>query len=417
VQYIPATRCVTTYPLSVEQAGAAPWPTIGVVEVTPSGLHHRLFDDDPHLPGLALAADAVAMQKQFSAVGEAQGQVNRVQACTVTPIRYKPGVRCTFRYDLATAQGRKTCFGKLLTQNGAQLWHTVATLDQASQQEPELPRISQPLAYWPEMQMLVQSAVAGDELHTAAFDSQINVAMRLDWLRAAGKCIAAFHTCTGIAAPRRTLAADLAELDDYGPALQQVNPELADRFAEAITTIQTATYRQSELAPAVSHGALRTDQFLIEAGHLVLIDLDSVCWANPARDLGNLLAYLTWKALRQPHHATFIQLAQQAFLEGYARLRALPATEWVAYYQAASMLKIVGRRYAGLTYKEWPLTEELLDRAMRMIGVHRPSSIVHRPSSLVIRLIPMTNDDGRYTLQGASHADAKASRCASPNPT
>ena len=145
-----------------------------------------------------------------------------------------------------------------------------------------------------------------------------------------------------------------------------------DQYVPVSTTISPATHTaDTAVKNAVSHGALRTDQFLIEDGHLVLIDLDSVCWANPARDLGNLLAYLAWKALRQPPYAAFIQLAQQAFLEGYARLRTLPATEWLAYYQAASMLKIVGRRYAGLTYKEWPLTEELLERAVRMIGVIR----------------------------------------------
>ncbi len=83
--------------------------------------------------------------------------------------------------------------------------------------------------------------------------------------------------------------------------------------------------------------------------------------------LGNFQAYLTWKALRQPQHATFIQHAQQAFLTGYQTLRSLPDTDWLAFYEAASILKIVGRRYTGLTYQEWPLTEQLLEQAVRMM--------------------------------------------------
>jgi aminoglycoside phosphotransferase (APT) family kinase protein len=100
--------------------------------------------------------------------------------------------------------------------------------------------------------------------------------------------------------------------------------------------------------------------------HLALIDLDSVCWANPARDIGNFLAYLTWKALRQPQHAGFIRCAQREFLAGYGALRTLPDVGWLSRYQAASILKIVGRRYSGLTYQEWPLTGRLLDKAVSM---------------------------------------------------
>ena len=108
---------------------------------------------------------------------------------------------------------------------------------------------------------------------------------------------------------------------------------------------------------------------MLEDNQLVLIDLDSVCWANPAHDLGNFLAYLTWKALRQPQHAAFIQFAQQEFLAGYRTLRTLPDAGWLSFYQAASILKIVGRRYSGLTYQEWPLTEQLLDKAVRIAQV------------------------------------------------
>jgi len=371
VTYVPSTRCVTTYSLVAEAAGSAPQPTIGVVEVTPAGLQHRLFTDDPTMPGLALAADAAAMHQQWLARSADGAQAMSAEIYAATPVRYKPGSRCTFRYNLRSARGEERWFGKLLAQDGDQLWQTASTLYQASQQEPELPRISQPLAYWPEVQMLFQAAVPGAELHTFAFDPALDPVTRLDWLHLAGRSIAALHTYSGIEGPYKTLAGDLAGLDEYRPALLQANPALADRFAEAITRLDGVHTRHPELAPVVSHGALRTDQFMLEDDRLVLIDLDSVCWASPARDLGNFLAYLTWKALRQPQHAAFIQHIQQAFLAGYQTLRRLPDTDWLAFYEAASILKIVGRRYTGLTYQEWPLTEQLLDKAVLMIEGNR----------------------------------------------
>jgi hypothetical protein len=57
-----------------------------------------------------------------------------------------------------------------------------------------------------------------------------------------------------------------------------------------------------------------------------------------------------------------------AFLAGYAQRRLLPEDEWLACYQAASIFKIIGRRYSGLTVAEWPLTSQLLDLALAMIN-------------------------------------------------
>jgi hypothetical protein len=304
------------------------------------------------------------MQARFQAHPGEMGTID-----TIVPIRYTPGSRCTLRYHVSTEQGQTNCFGKLLAQDGDQLAQTVADLYRISQQAPELPRIARPLAHWPELQMLVQAAVPGVELHAAAFDAEIELSTRVGWIGMAGEAIAALHAGAEIVGPQHTLAGDLAALEQYHPALQQLNPELAGHVAEAIGTLAEIGGEQRELAAVVSHGALRTDQFLLDGAQMVLIDLDSVCWSSPARDLGNFLAYLTWKTLRQPHFAECIQQAQQAFLAGYQRVRPLPDAHWLALYQAASLLKILGRRYTGLTQREWPLTPQLLEIASALVYV------------------------------------------------
>jgi len=99
----------------------------------------------------------------------------------------------------------------------------------------------------------------------------------------------------------------------------------------------------------------------------VIIDLDGLCWANPARDLGNFLAHLRWKAIREPHHAGFIGAAIPSFLEGYETVRDIPAERWRACYEAASLLKIAGRRFRKLTVSEWPLVPRLFDEAEALL--------------------------------------------------
>jgi aminoglycoside phosphotransferase (APT) family kinase protein len=262
----------------------------------------------------------------------------------------------------------------LLAQNSDRLMAVGSALSQASQRAPERSRMLpnghgvtvRPLAYWPEAQMVLQPAIVdGVELHKYAFDLQVDEAVRKRCMYMAGAGLAALHNITGLDGPRRVLLDDLHDLREYYPVLAKVDPALATRFAGLIVEIGRLAQRRNqkapEVAPVASHGALRTDQIMLQQGRPVFIDLDGFCWANPARDVGNLLAYLHWKALRQPQYAAFIEQAGQVFCAAYQEMRARPDPYWLALYQATSMLKIVGRRFQSLTYREWPLASQLLE--------------------------------------------------------
>jgi hypothetical protein len=354
-KYQPGRRCVTTYELLAERADHAPQRTIGVVDVTPEGIALRLYDDDPRLPWLAAAVDPAAMRDRFAALLPGTA----VEACAPAPVRYRAGVRCVFRYDVATAAGPRVFFGKLLAEGGDQLLATVGALHAASAADDRLPRIPRPLAYWPDIRMLVQPEVAGGaELNDLAFDPAQDSGLRERWLRAAGARLAGLHSAQ-VAGPSRTLADDLNELREYVAPMAQADPALARRYAAAVERIAASAGADAS-APVATHGAFRTDQYLIEGDKLVMIDLDGFCWAESERDLGNFLAYLRWKAIRKPADATFIERAGQVFMEGYA---AAASARRLAIYEADSLLKIAGRRYRSLTVKEWHLVPRLVEAA------------------------------------------------------
>ena len=362
-KYQPATRCLATYDLALELEDGSMRQTIGVVEVNPAGLAHRLYNDDPKLPWLIPAADPAGMCNRFATLLETIGNTTPT-ACTVTPVRYRAGTRCVFRYDLASATGESVFFGKLIGQGADQFIATVTALHRASLDLPDMPRILPPLAYWPDIHMLVQPEVTGRaELNDLAFDPATDSVARERWLRDAGRRLAGLHRVADVEGPPRTLDDDLSELEEYIAPMSMVDAQLAERYASAIATIRALTREQTEPALVASHGAFRTDQFMIEDDRLVMIDLDGFCWANPARDLGNYMAYLRWKTIRQPARAALIEQAGQLLLAGYQALRQLPDPLWLAIYEADSMLKIAGRRFRSLTTKEWHLVPALIDGA------------------------------------------------------
>jgi aminoglycoside phosphotransferase (APT) family kinase protein len=334
---------------------------MGVIDVTPAGIALRLYDDDPRLPWLAAAVDPAGMRDRFATLLPDTS----VEACAPAPVRYRSGVRCVFRYDVATAAGPRVFFGKLLAEGGAQLMATVDALHGAATADSRLPRIPRPLAYWPEIRMLVQPEVAGGaELNDLAFDPAQEAGLRERWLRAAGARLAGLHGAQ-VAGPPRTLADDLAELREYVAPMAQADPALAPRYAAIVERIASSAGADAS-APVAAHGAFRTDQYLIEGDDLVMIDLDGFCWAEPERDLGNFLAYLRWKAIRKPADAAFIERAGQVFMEGYTAAAPTPHARRLAIYEADSLLKIAGRRYRSLTVKEWPLVPRLVEAAEKL---------------------------------------------------
>jgi hypothetical protein len=361
VKYQPGRRCVATY-LLLADGPDGPAQTIGVVELTPDGLACRFYDEDPQLPRLREAADPALMAPRFAELLGGQ-----VAGCAVTPVRYRPGSRCVFRYELQGPEGPAVIFGKLLREGAGELAATAAALHRASQESPAMPHVLPPLAFWPELQLVLQAEVTGRaELNDLAFDEGVPRPTRERWLHDAGARLAGLHGAA-VAGPPRTLAEDLDELREYVAPMAAVDPALAERYAAAVERAAGRATNLAESQPVASHGAFRTDQFMIQGDRLVMIDLDGFCRASPARDVGNFRAYLRWKAIRQPQRAAMIEQAGELFLEGYGAARPLDAAA-LALYEAASMLKVAGRRYRSLTAKEWHLTPVLLDAAVETLG-------------------------------------------------
>ena len=356
VKYRPSERCVTTYELIVGRPDRAPERTIGVLEFTPEGVLPRLYTADDRLSWLSQATDLNEMQKRFSDLPALAGYGDGLRLWEIFPVRYKPGLHCVMRYTVHTPAGNKMFYGKSFTGNAAQRMQTITELHKVSQEAMDMPQISVPVAVWPEMEMILQAAVPnGIEFTHFIYDQRYDTSVRESWMRKAGRALGEFHNNATAAAETKTVYDDLQDLHEYTVIMGKVRADLATKYEEVIQQINNKVNQFQEPKSVASHGAMRTDQYIIQGDRLAMIDLDGYCWANPARDLGNFLAYLCWKAIRQPEHAEFIERAGRAFLEGYLTVQGDIDERWLSVYQAASLLKIAGRRFRSLTYREWPL--------------------------------------------------------------
>lgn len=362
-RYEPSVGCAVSHEVILSDRKGRRTETILLVEVRPESVNARWFRDDPELPWLAGAADP----KRAAAflVPTSEGRIRRI-----IPIRYRPGSRCVLGYELETSHGPQPLLGKILRGDGSRLFATLSSLHQRlgmSEPPPLLP----PLDYLPDLHMLLLPWLPGaTELRALVFSDGAQPKTGLSWISRAGVTLARLHDVPPADSPVRRIGNHAAELARYSATIAAASPAVVDRFDEAVDKIRMIT--DEEPRSVTSHGAFRADQLLVDGGELHMVDLDAICNANPAADVGNLLAYLRWKAIREPHRSRFIEEARRRFLDGYSSERPPPDETWIASYEAASLLKIAGRRFRNLDVHEWPRVPQLLDQAGALLRRHRP---------------------------------------------
>lgn len=371
-RYAPGVRCVVTYELTGRSLDGREQRSVGVIDIKPSGVAFRLWYDDPVLRRtLRRALNADLMRARFASVVSTAEHERTVDGADsqISPVRYKPERSCVLRYGFED----RAFFGKVLAQGDAALFKTIAALFEASRDEPEMPSVARPVAHWNDLNMVVQEAIAeGRSLRTVLFAATTASADGLEWMHRAGVSIAALHRCAKVAGPTRAFDDDAAELRSYETLFGHLIPELEHPYRDAVATATKLAGGRVPPARVASHGALRTDQLLTDGERIIAIDLDGFCWSSPARDVGNLLAYLEWKAIREPHHAALLNDYRSAFLNGYNSLGARPDATWLRLQRAASMLKIAGRRLHSLTVEEWTLLPSLIDEARAALSGRGP---------------------------------------------
>jgi len=101
-----------------------------------------------------------------------------------------------------------------------------------------------------------------------------------------------------------------------------------------------------------------------------MIDLDSYCLAEPARDAANLLAYLRWRSIRGAAPAAAVAHVRGAFVDGYSSgSKGALNAERLRAFEAAALLKIAGRRCRSLSAHEWQHLPALIDTALDMLAI------------------------------------------------
>jgi hypothetical protein len=368
----PHEGLVAAYELACRSGGGESFTTFGVLELLEEEITYRLLNEDAELH-LRQALSPVLMGSRLAELADADCEPGRLPIAKIIPVRYKPRRSCVLKYELRGPRTSRSFYVKVLASPQASLGDLYRRLHDDSHGGTGILRVLQPEAYLPDLGILVFPALEDSaELHERLFSREEGADPQY-LSESLGSALAGFHTVVTAPGHTRPFESELSSLRRQAELFEYFAPHLFDSFQQTVEELSGFGSSHGEPAVVASHGAFRTDQVLVAGDELIGLDLEGFCWANRARDIGNLLAYLDWRSIRRPEQVPLITDVIQAFAGGYEKVAPIDR-QWTAAFRAASRLKIAARRLQSLTFAEWPLLPRLLKTSLTPEWPH-PTSV------------------------------------------
>lgn len=396
MKYTPTEQCTLLYAWgetlwigTYQWQGAPAAPTAQAHWLAPLDMWLYAFHHDPALPGLATMLDTPALTAALSkALPHCQRGAFDLVQCRATPLRYRPGKRCTVQLDLHLrhrASGRihrERLYGKLYhhADKAAAVYTEMQLLYQAMAAQPSPLHLAAAVAYLPDLSLVLQAPVSG-----APLDQWVSQPERLGILGQAqlwrnlthtAQALAALHQIDLITDRLRPATADVNKLGRRAAKVTAVAPRLGDRLATLADLLCTQAPPLAAADLRIGHGDCKPSQFLLNADQVALLDFDHCGMADPAADVGLFLATLRQNALRlhtkaayRKRGTTWTSTAAAAhFLNVYLAASDAP-TDFrvrVAWYEALALLR---KAWRGFARSPWsPLPDLLVQEALAIVN-------------------------------------------------
>ena len=308
---------------------------ISYIYVPPLKMLIQVFPTDMRLPQLPTVVRPTAISPYLQKYTD----VEVAEPLKVTMLKYKPEKRCTIRYDhLGHRAGRhssrqSSLIGKTFHDDrGRRIFQSLQFLKGSGLPVPE------PVAYVPDLRLLLTEAVGGRELGSLVSDPNF-----LMYITGAARSVAGLHSL-----PIDRKLAETVSLEErankFGCLVEQSPEEClapnnqVNHLASAIIS-KLKNCRSDHLA--FVHGSLDPSQLIIGESTIWLVDFDSFRISHPATDVGRFLAYLNRLPIRwlygDPSH---LDTMGERFLEEYLALSLDDLRGMILICQAMECVKI-----------------------------------------------------------------------------
>ncbi|PYU18233.1 MAG: hypothetical protein DMG30_28470 [Acidobacteria bacterium] len=273
------------------------------------------------------------------ASGHAGSDQRRISDYTVTAIRYRPGKRHVLRYDPVDPAKGGTLFAKLyIGENGARAFRMANRTADWLAECGESVNCLRPLAYVGEDAVVLYPRVCGTPL---SGDLPCPCDRLARCLERVGAALHTLHRLPeAVAGPLevRNFVTEIQAIAWASSHIPALLPEVGSAIEALLDRARELHARLPQEQPTFTHRDFKSEHVWVGPGGLTLIDFDRSRLADPALDVGTLLADLRWWCAT--YDLPGLAQAQKRFLAGYVPGAPKERLLRARLYQAIKLVKM-----------------------------------------------------------------------------
>jgi Phosphotransferase enzyme family len=254
----------------------------------------------------------------------------------VRPVRvkYLPEISLIVRFEAEVGEDRPlSIYGKFQHSNrGAFTYEVMRALWESPARRGGQLTVAEPLGYYPEHQLLLQSELPGDEIPRSR-SSDIFKAQ----CEAAGRTLAHIHNSRITVGQPHTVDVEIDRLVERLEQFKMSGPQLFMNLRGLLTQIRAKADRVPAERPVPSHGDYKYNQFLYDGTNFGLIDVEYFVQAEPSFDLGKYCGHLAPSVPKDWSDTVEADEGRRIFLDAYCALRPDYRGARFSIYEALSL--------------------------------------------------------------------------------
>ena len=292
------------------------------------------FPTDPVFPRLGKVSTPASVEPLLVEHFKKMRPDAVIRSIVSTRVKYLPEISCILRYEADIGEEEPlTIYGKVQhSRRGAMTFDVMSALWALPARVNGDLVIAEPLAYYPNDALLLQSALPGEEVkgdrHSEIFLNQCEVAGRMiGHIHASGIQVGEPHTAE-------------VEIDRIYNRLEEFKlsaPRVYMLLRDLLKQISAREQRLRREAPVPSHGDYKYNQFLWDCQGYGMIDVEYFVQAEPSFDLGKYCGHL-WPASPKDWSDTAqAREARKLFVDAYLAVRPDYDGRRFSIYEALSL--------------------------------------------------------------------------------
>ncbi|TMD42768.1 MAG: hypothetical protein E6I88_03610 [Chloroflexi bacterium] len=317
----------------LDRRNGSPLDPKGYARVFPElNLFVFFFPTDPQFSKLGTVYDAGAMREILLPHFAHLNPSATLGPLASVRVKYLPEIASLLRYDADVGEEAPlSIYGKVQHSRRGQLTYDVmrALWDLPARVSGEL-RFAEPLGYYPDYDLVLQSSLPGDEVKR---DSDCFLAQ----CEAAGRAIAYIHNSGVTGGPTHSVDIELDKVRERMEQYRMSAPGLYLMVRDVLRQIEAKAARLPSEEPVPSHGDYKYNQFLFDGERFGLLDLEFFAQAEPSFDLGKYCGHLSPAAPKDWTDTALADEGRRIFLDAYCAIRPQYRGRRFALYEAISL--------------------------------------------------------------------------------